>query len=276
MLLSIQNIAKALGGEAKGDHVRAPGPGHSAEDRSLSVKVDAAAPDGFLVHSFSGDDEIACKNHVRAKLGLPKFTPKGGSGWVFVSEHIYKEKEGTPYLRVRKYRDENGKKQFPQAHWDGARWKKGKPEGDKIPYQLPELVASAVSIPIYFCEGEKDADALAKLGLVATTASAGAQAPWDPALNQWFKDRHVIILPDADQVGRKHAQKVAGALDEVVASIKVVDLYPERSDGHDVSDWLHADRVGVRLVKACSAAPTWEPPPAEKSKADGSDASDDE
>jgi hypothetical protein len=83
--LSIQNIAKALGGEAKGDHVRAPGPGHSAEDRSLSVKVDATAPDGFLVHSFAGDDEIACKDHVRAKLGLPKFTAKGRSGRVFIS-----------------------------------------------------------------------------------------------------------------------------------------------------------------------------------------------
>jgi hypothetical protein len=111
---------------------------------------------------------------------------------------------------------------------------------------------------------------------VATTASEGAQAPWDPAQNQWFKDRPVIILPDADQVGRKHAQKVARALDGVAASIKVVDLYPERSDGHDVFDWLQADRVGVRLVKACSAAPTWEPPPAEESKGDGSDASDDE
>jgi hypothetical protein len=39
------NLAKALGGEVSGREIRAPGPGHSEEDRSLSVKVDPGAPD---------------------------------------------------------------------------------------------------------------------------------------------------------------------------------------------------------------------------------------
>src|SRR5262249_38802886 len=47
-------------------------PGHSAGDRSLSVKLDSAAPDGFLVHSFAGDDPIVCRDYVRQKLGLPE------------------------------------------------------------------------------------------------------------------------------------------------------------------------------------------------------------
>src|SRR5262249_38669343 len=63
----------ALGGEVSGRQVKVPGPGHSPTDRSLSVKLVASAPDGFVVHSFAGDDPIACKDYLRAKLGLPSW-----------------------------------------------------------------------------------------------------------------------------------------------------------------------------------------------------------
>ena len=68
-LPSIAEIAELLGGEVRGDHVHAPGPGHSADDRSLSVLLDANAPDGFVVHSFAGDDAMVCRDYVREKLG---------------------------------------------------------------------------------------------------------------------------------------------------------------------------------------------------------------
>src|SRR5262249_27933280 len=78
--LSLQQIARALGGDVSGNEVRAPGPGHSAKDRSLSVRIDANAPDGFLVCSHSPrDDQIACKDYVRQKVGLPEFKPNGGN-----------------------------------------------------------------------------------------------------------------------------------------------------------------------------------------------------
>ena len=56
-----------------------PGPGHSPKDRSLSVKIDTDAPDGFVVHSFSGDDPIVCRDYVRERLGLPAFKPNGNN-----------------------------------------------------------------------------------------------------------------------------------------------------------------------------------------------------
>jgi len=34
-----------------------------------------ATPCGFLVHSFAGDDWQTCKNHVRERLGLPRWQP---------------------------------------------------------------------------------------------------------------------------------------------------------------------------------------------------------
>jgi len=73
--LDLRSIARALGGEISGRQILAPGPGHSRGDRSLSVRIEPEAPDGFLVHSFAGDDPIVCKNYIRRQLGLPEWEP---------------------------------------------------------------------------------------------------------------------------------------------------------------------------------------------------------
>jgi putative DNA primase/helicase len=66
----LRSIARALGGEVIGRQVVAPGPGHSPKDRSLSVTVSAAAPDGFLVFSHAGDPWQDCRDHVKSRLGI--------------------------------------------------------------------------------------------------------------------------------------------------------------------------------------------------------------
>ena len=75
MIHDLRSWARALGGNVSGSGVICPGPGHSASDRSLSVTPSGAAPNGFLVNSFAGDDPILCLDYVRAKLGIPAFTP---------------------------------------------------------------------------------------------------------------------------------------------------------------------------------------------------------
>src|SRR5262249_55952252 len=76
-MLDLRTLRAALGGEISGGRLLCPGPGHSGADRSLSVKLDSGAPDGFLVHSFANDDPIICKDYVRAKAGLPAFAANG-------------------------------------------------------------------------------------------------------------------------------------------------------------------------------------------------------
>jgi hypothetical protein len=92
---------------------------------------------------------------------------------------IYRDADDKPYLKVERFDEPNGKKSYPQWRWDGARWAKGKPTGPKIPYRLPELLDSDHSEPVYLCEGEKCADAVAGLGFAATSASEGA-GKWTP------------------------------------------------------------------------------------------------
>ena len=66
----LRSLARALGGEVCGTQVLAPGPGHSSKDRSLSVRLSADAPDGFLAFSHSGDDFATCRDFVRKRLGF--------------------------------------------------------------------------------------------------------------------------------------------------------------------------------------------------------------
>ena len=266
ILPSINKIAEILGGDVAGGEALVPGPGHSAQDRSLSIKVDAGAPDGFVVHSFANDDAITCRDHVRQKLGLSEFEPKkkkanGGAKpySATIARYTYRLADDTPYLQVHRLADKSG---FPQYYWDGEKWISGKPKGAKIPYMLPQLNAAASATPVYIVEGEKDADALAAIGFVATCNSEGADNgngnKWTSNLNQYFTDRHIYIIPDNDAQGRKHAQHVAGQLDPVAKSVRIVEL-PDLPLKGDVSDWLKSDTAGARLARLAAAAPSWEP-----------------
>ncbi len=66
----LRSIARALSGDVAGRQVLAPGPGHSPKDRSLSVTLSPTAPEGFLAFSHAGDDFMACRDYVKAKLGI--------------------------------------------------------------------------------------------------------------------------------------------------------------------------------------------------------------
>jgi putative DNA primase/helicase len=77
--LDTRSAARALGGDAYGrNQVVCPGPGHSPRDRSLSVTFNSTAPEGFLVFSHASDDPLACRDHVRSRLGLPEWQPASG------------------------------------------------------------------------------------------------------------------------------------------------------------------------------------------------------
>ena len=70
-MITAHEIAKALGGEARGNVAHVRGPSHASPfDRSLTVTIKPDAPDGFIVHSFAGDDFKACRDYVKKALGL--------------------------------------------------------------------------------------------------------------------------------------------------------------------------------------------------------------
>jgi len=84
-------IARLLGGQVAGrDTVLIPGPGHSPQDRSLAVRLDPAAPDGFVAYSHAGDDWRTCRDYVRSRLGLPSWQPGDGQRRTIPRRHVEK------------------------------------------------------------------------------------------------------------------------------------------------------------------------------------------
>jgi putative DNA primase/helicase len=172
------------------------------------------------------------------------------------ASYIYRDADGAPYLRVVR----TSAKQFPQYHWENGRWRLGKPKGPKIPYRLPELIAAQSDLPVFICEGEKDADNVAALGLIATTNSEGAgKGKWTADMNNWFVGKQTVyILDDNDEDGRRHAREVASNLQHIVAEIRVVS-FSELPPKSDVSDWLNTGGTKGRLLARAKAAPRWQP-----------------
>lgn len=69
--MTLNELAQRLHGTVNGPWVNIKGPGHSRNDRSLGVSFDPAAPDGFFVHSFAGDDPAECRAYVNSLIQKP-------------------------------------------------------------------------------------------------------------------------------------------------------------------------------------------------------------
>ncbi len=128
-------------------------------------------------------------------------------------------------------------------------------------YRLPELLSAiAAGNRVFVCEGEKDVDNLRDVGLTATTNHGGA-GKFAECFGKHFHGADVVVLPDNDPAGRKHAQDVAQTLMPFAASVRIVDLIddmPGFSLKGDVSDWLAAGGTSVRLETLANAASVWQ------------------
>ena len=276
-MLDLRTLHRALGGEVSGGHLRCPGPGHNAVDRSLSIKIDDAAPDGFLVHSFAGDDPIVCKDYVREKLGLPAFKPNGGNGRRRASDDAIERalmaavgnadsKPKGCVVATYNYTDADGTLLFQVLRLDPKGFRQRKPDGNggwkwelgdvrRVAYRWPELLKYP-DAAVFVCEGEKDANRVASLGHCATTVAGNK---WTDDCVKALAGRDVVILQDNDRPGRENAVTAAQALHGTAKSVRIV-LLPDLQDKGDVSDWLDADpRRAEKLVDICFNTPTWEP-----------------
>jgi len=84
-------------------------------------------------------------------------------------------------------------------------------------------------------------DRLLSYGLAATTSPMGA-GKWKPAYNAQLQGANVVIFPDNDEPGKKHALNVAEQLQGIAKDVKIVYL-PGLQNKEDISDWL--DKYGT-------------------------------
>jgi hypothetical protein len=100
-------------------------------------------------------------------------------------------------------------------------------------WPAPGLRGRLAADPLLVVEGEPDAVSGHVLGL-PTTAVPGA-GTWREAWVEALERRTLVVVGDCDSPGRAMAERVRRCLDGR-ADVRVVDLAPERDDGHDLGD----------------------------------------
>ena len=279
--LTLQSLARALSGVVCNGEVLAPGPGHSPKDRSLSVKLDPTSQDGFVVHSFAGDDPLEARDYVREKCGLPAFGSNGNRKLTetkhaaptrlvlddatiarasaairtmppkahgnIVKTYDYTDADGTLLYQICRFEPKDFRQRRPNGN---GGWTWNLDGVTRVPYRLPDLIKYNFGT-VFVTEGEKDADRLAEYDLCATTVASGK---WDGIDIDIFASRDVMILEDNDDVGHRKASNAAALLHGVANTVRVVSLpgLPERGD---VSDWLDAGHKPDELIEVCFAVP---------------------
>lgn len=113
-------------------------------------------------------------------------------------------------------------KMFWQEHWDGDEWIKGLSYKDedgnvkqvrRVLYNLQQVTAVADrGGVVWMVEGEKDADRLTADGDVTATTTPGGADNFDAdLLAPLYGVRKLIICPDNDEAGHKHARAIMRA-----------------------------------------------------------------
>jgi AAA domain len=140
----------------------------------------------------------------------------------------------------------------------GGAWEYSLKGVRRVLYKLPQLAEALMQrLPIIVVEGEKDADTLARHNFPATTNPGGA-GNWRSDYNEFLRGADVILVPDSDEPGRAHMQTVAGELNGVAKSVRILTL-PALPDKGDVSDWLANGGSADKLRDLIASAPGFAP-----------------
>ncbi|MGR6521804.1 AAA family ATPase [Rhodococcus erythropolis] len=202
----------------------AQAPGHSSGDRSFGVRDIGGQ---VLVHSYANEDTAAVLEAVGLGVRDLFDSPKGVR---------YDYPDGRTVQRTVD-------KRFRQSG-------NTKPAGLASLYRADRLDQADVEHVVYVVEGEKDVHALESVGAVAVCSPMGAGNADRCDLSP-LKGRHVVIVQDKDDAGRKHVEQVVGLLSGQVKSLKVVESNSGKDGADHVAAGFGTDSfVQVRAVGA--------------------------
>lgn len=120
------------------------------------------------------------------------------------------ERDGSGEIIGTAYRNGAGRKDFAV----------GGKRGLILPWPLEAYAGTTAGAPVFVAEGASDTAALLSIGLDAIgVAMAGACGPM---LAELIADRHVVIVADNDEAGRRGARKIGETLRNVCRSVRII------------------------------------------------------
>lgn len=193
-------------------------PAHDDQNPSLHI---TPVSDRLLFHCFAGCSYEQVKAALE-KLGLYH------EGFVAIAKaiYVYEDEFGNPLYRKIRFEP----KTFRLERLEGKVWRPGIEGVRRVLYRLPEVKNAQ---EVWIVEGEKDVETLRKFGVVATTNPNGASEIITEAYTEPLAGKDIVIIPDQDEPGKRHAAAWVEALRLLARSIKIVDL-----PAKDVSDFL--------------------------------------
>jgi hypothetical protein len=168
------------------------------------------------------------------------------------------------------YHDEAGALLFEVVRFEPKDFRQRRPDGSdgytwnlngvrRVPFKLPELLKADPQRTVFVVEGEKDVESVFGIGELAT-CNAGGAGKWgtnDPvAVKAALGGRRVVLLPDADEPGRKHVEDVAARLQGIAREVRILAL-PGLGPKQDVSDWIADGGTALQLLELAAATPVW-------------------
>lgn len=134
-----------------------------------------------------------------------------------VACYSYQNELGEEVYQVVRYLP----KDFRQRH-KGAdgKWVWSMDGVERVIYHLPAVQDSP---RVWIVEGEKDADNLTSLGLVATTNVGGAEK-WLDSYSDFLSGKEVVLCGDTDEKGKAHVKLVFESVRNKAKWVKLVNL----------------------------------------------------
>ncbi len=222
------------------------------EDKVASLSIHEEPGGKILVHCHAGcevdsilrsvglqmSDLFPAKSDSLAKVGQPEKSKRRKFGEKkIVAEYDYADESGTLLFQVCRTDPKGFIQRRRVVTETSAKWVWDIKGVTKVIFRLPQVKAAInEGRAIYIVEGEKDVLNVEKLGFTATCNSGGA-GKWLKGYSKHLVGADVVILPDNDDPGLKHAEDVALSLIDIAKRIRVVKLEGLAPKG-DVSDWI--------------------------------------
>lgn len=256
-MLTADELAKHLKKSKKRDHKwTACCPAHNDKNPSLSFED---GTNGIIYYCHAGcsfdDIQKALKSlnitHNKTETGSKTETETFKNTLAFKRQYaypklyFYKDQNYKVHFVVERFSKKDQTKTFLPWTAVNGHFETGIKK-NLIPYRLCDFHNKKSVIIV---EGENCADALYKYGFPATTNIGGSNG-WKKEYNPYFKDKDVIIIPDNDISGMRHAATIQQNLLENPSykahSVTIANLCENLPEKSDILDWMQHNSLKIK------------------------------